>query len=157
MHRSFLGNVTDLEAHGDLDPLHGGDGIRHVQSDARAPAKEDAKVVPQSLPIKQPQAGAPAVCSRTQTSLISSFLSFIPRLVYWYFFLVHKLSSTIGMGGYFLAIVDFLLGPYLPQMANVTCVRPRRSPAAPTAPSPPGAYSSVLPPTRIHPASCPWG
>lgn len=46
----------------------------------------------------------------------------IRRLVYWYFFLIHKLSSTIGMGGYFLAVIDFLLGPYLPQPANATYV-----------------------------------
>lgn len=40
--------------------------------------------------------------------------------VYWYFFLVNKLTSFVGMAGYVIAVIDFFIGPYLPKPANMT-------------------------------------
>jgi hypothetical protein len=34
--------------------------------------------------------------------------------------LLHKLTSAAGVAGYGLAILDFILGPYLPKLANTT-------------------------------------
>ena len=78
----------------------------------------------QPLPVTTPRlVGTASVMTRHSLfslcySIVASCVSYLQRLVYWYFFLIHKLSSTIGMGGYILAVADFLVGPYLPQPAN---------------------------------------
>ncbi|EGD73463.1 hypothetical protein PTSG_05166 [Salpingoeca rosetta] len=43
-----------------------------------------------------------------------------PRLVYTYFYFVIKLTSIVAVVGYFIAILDFVIGHLLPQPANTT-------------------------------------
>ena len=43
-----------------------------------------------------------------------------PRLVYTFFLAVSKLTGALSVGGYLVALLDFMIGPYLPRPANQT-------------------------------------
>lgn len=60
------------------------------------------------------------VASASPETLVLSYGACRCSKVYWYFFLVNKLTSFVGMAGYFIAVVDFFIGPYLPKPANMT-------------------------------------